>query len=305
MIPPLPFFTRPGQPALKSPRPCLTALPVLLAAAMAAAAHGQTLIPWNTSGYSYSYNVESQVSDGLGGSIGLQIVPTPSFGAPAWTQQPVARTNDSDLFIKQANFTGELGVYTFADGGPDTIRQSHASSTQTSPYTYTWVFDFSTYNSPDGLGATSDETILFISDVYSGVSTGDAKLTFSAAVLGGGTVNFSSWGLLTSNALSPSGSNGTPYMDYTFANGVLDASTTTTAPGAPGTGSDGVIAALKLGSQRYTSITIKYEDVRISAAARADNWAFAVATIPEPSSALFLIGGGMLGIFRRRREGVL
>jgi hypothetical protein len=130
----------------------------------------QHIISWDTSEYTYEFDTTSHVSDGIGGTIGVTLVPTPDFSTPAWLivpewvdGTPSPFTNNSDMFLTQANMTGELSGLHFTDGRLDSIRQIHEVAWNdpgpefpdlAPPYTYTWVFDFSNYNAPEGIGAT-------------------------------------------------------------------------------------------------------------------------------------------------------
>lgn len=282
----------------------------LQAAISTASATGNTLHSWDTS--SYSGGGGGTIPDGRSGTIGLSI-----GSAPSWITAPNGVEDDADAILKTSNLaTGGLSAFTTDSGGLDVIRQIPAVVANGSSITYTWTLNFASYDSLSGVGATDGSTVILISDLKSGLagytsptaSTGKGTITFSAAVMGGGSANFSLWNLKVA-APAETAVVTDPWMGYTFSGGVLSPSSSlasgTGDPDAvsPRTGNDTTIAALTLPStQRYTSITMSYKFDSLTGGSATDNWAFGVATaVPEASTAGLLLGlGGMLA-FRRRR----
>ncbi len=231
---------------------------------------------WNTQNYKYpGFGQTSQVSDGLGGTIGVTYNQI-DYDDRAWKRKPDGDTPVTDDRFLSGEIDDKFGLAGKLNSITSIMPPLRTKGTENN---YSVTLDFSNYkasvaNSSATDGATSGDTYLAISRFFNGSRFGYTTIKVTAKTLDGSALNLAEWKLFNSGALPNLG-----WMGGHNARIFLDAATQTISgknaqgkqefcptPPEPGSsfGSDTGLGLLQLpSSQRYTSITLTFKQQHI------------------------------------------
>ena len=245
--------------------------------AAVAAPQQQDVAFWNTSGYSFGgFNSTTQISDGLGGTIGITYGVNPGYGTWNWNAfngiAPAGVVND---YAGVNSFNGgDFAAAGFnSTNGVNSVRSQLSDQFTANHNQYKVTLDFSKYKGSATTGGTDGQagasTLIGLSDFYAGNYYATTTISFSAMLANGTAGSTAGWSLLNGDRVgswTTTGGFNSANVNTSFTNGVLrgtpDLAVAGDSIGNNTDKLDAVLGMLKLDNAGYKSVTLTYDIYR-------------------------------------------